>query len=211
MEIEAKFAVADDTTFRRLLACESVGTFQLGPPTAIEVRDRYFDTADGDLYAAGYACRLRREGDRYLAGIKGLGDTSGAVHHRVERETELSGPLPPSAWPAGPERALVNSLSQGKPLVLLFEIVQERCRRQAHAGDQPIAELSFDRVQVCLQESIADEYLEIEAELSSPGAQDQLARLAATLGEVWEIEPRARSKFERALATRDALTAQPRR
>ncbi|MGD8398316.1 MAG: CYTH domain-containing protein [Anaerolineae bacterium] len=211
MEIEAKFAVPDDTTFQRLLARESIGMFRLDPPSAIEVRDRYFDTNDGDLYAAGYACRLRREGDRYLAGIKGLGDASGAMHRREERETELTGPLPPSAWPAGPERTLVNSLSQEKPIVLLFEIIQERRRRQAYAGDQPVAELSFDRVQVRLRRSIADEYLEIEAELSSPGAQGQLDRLVATLKEGWGLKPQVQSKFERALLVRDRSATWTRR
>jgi inorganic triphosphatase YgiF len=211
MEIEAKFGVPDAKTFRRLLESESVGAFQLGRTSAVEVHDHYFDTADGDLRAAGYACRLRQEGDRYVASIKGLGDASGAVHRRSERETELPGPLPPNAWPDGPQRALLMRLSRGRPLVLLFEILQERCRRLARDAGLPVAELSFDRVQVRLEGSIADEYLEVEAELSPSGSQPQLARLASALEERWGLAPQPRSKFERALAIRGALATRSRR
>lgn len=105
MEIEAKFALPNRQAYRELLRLRDLAGYTLIPTAAAHVADRYFDTADGRLLAAGYACRLRTEGASVLATLKSLGGVQGAVHHRDEQEVQLPAWTPDvSAWPPSPAR-----------------------------------------------------------------------------------------------------------
>ncbi|MBN1661192.1 MAG: CHAD domain-containing protein [Anaerolineae bacterium] len=204
MEVEAKLRVPDEETFQRLLEINSLAGLPLWPVPPVDVRDCYFDTADGDLWAAGVACRVRTEGSRSFGTIKGLGDAEGAIHRRIEYEVELEQAFSPTRWPASEAQALVESLSRGKPLHPLFHLKQERHRRVARetspATGRAVAELSLDRVEVCEGETTIDRYLEVEAELLPDGSVEELDRLVRHLADEWALNPEPRSKFERALA-----------
>ena len=117
MEIEAKFSVPNRQTYRSLLRLRDTAGYVLIPTSAVQMADRYFDTADGRLLAAGYACRLRTENASVLATLKGLGGAQGAIHHRDEQEIQLAAWTPDAtAWPASPARDLALKLSGGAPL-----------------------------------------------------------------------------------------------
>lgn len=203
MEIEAKYRVPDEQQFQRLLGVTSLAGFDLGSMSVAELHDTYLDTADGAILAGGYACRLRRQGDRIIATLKGLGRAEGAVHRRVELEVELPEPLAPRDWSPSPARDLALRLAGQEPLVPLFRLEQARHSRLMRQGDRIAAELHLDRVRVYLGDAVAATYLELEAELTPEGREEDLDRLAAELDE-WQLAPEGRSKFQRALALSDS-------
>lgn len=200
MEIEAKFSVPDEETFRRLLETTALAGFDLGETSVEELSDRYLDTVSRAIRRWGYACRLRRTGDGYVATLKGLGRAAGVVHRRIEREVDLSKPLYPHDWPASAARDLALRLCGSEPLVVLFDINQTRYDRTLTDRDRAVAIVSLDRVRVCRNEIVASTYLELEAELLPEGSEDDLRRLAAELVEQWDLVPERKSKFERGLA-----------
>ena len=205
MEIEAKFNIPDEQQFQRLLETTALAGFRLGETSVLELHDRYLDTADRAFWASGYACRLRKQGDRTLVTLKGLGGAVGAIHRRAEYEVELAEPFPPHDWPPCAARDLALRLVGGEPLVPLFDMEQIRYSRILHK-ERPVAELNLDRV--CIrgrQQALA--FLELEAELLPDGSEENLKELVAELQASWGLVPEGRSKFERWLALFDAEMA----
>jgi CHAD domain-containing protein len=214
LEIEAKFGIPDEQRFQQLLQATTLAGFVLGEAAVAELHDRYLDTAEGAMLAAGYACRLRRLGKgsdeassgtppdgRVLATLKALGRATGAIHRRPEYEVALAEPSPPVDWPPSPARDLALGLAGGEPLIILFDIEQTRHSRPLLDGDRVVAELSLDRVRLSRGDVLADTYLELEAELEPEGCERDLEKLVRELEDGWGLEPDRQSKFERALAT----------
>ncbi len=201
MEIEAKFVVPNRQTYRSLLRLRDLAGYTLIPTAAVNMVDRYFDTADGRLLAAGYACRLRTEGASVLATLKGLGGALGAIHHRDEQEIQLPKWTPDAAaWPGSPARDLALKLSGGAALQPLFDLEQHRTRSDLMDGARRVAELSLDAVRVVVGRRPAL-YYELEVELKAEGTEADLARIAQVLSDVQGLAAEPRSKFERALET----------
>ncbi len=199
MEIEAKFIVSEIKTFQRLQAAEQLAEFALSARQIKQVRDTYLDTADQLILAAGYAYRQREQEEGVLITLKGLGSAEGAIHRREELETLLPAAAPPAEWPASPVRERMLRLTGDAPLLPLFSLQQTRIVRQMKRGKQTVAELSLDDVHLTIagQEHA---YFELEVELASKGAEENLATIAACLQDEWGLEPESRSKFKRALA-----------
>jgi CHAD domain-containing protein len=208
LEVELKYSLCSEQVFKQALEATGLGAFRLEPVETLEVHDRYLDTEDQALLEAGYGCRLRRErgssphreGDHYLATVKGLGEPSGAFHRRVEHEMALSGPLPPWDWPAGPARDLVLEVCGEQPLVPLFDVKQERHRRYVYDQDRAVAMLTLDRVEFYVGQEMRGSALELEAELLPGGRQQDLDYLAGELDGRQGLAPQPQSKFERGLA-----------
>ncbi|MEJ2757266.1 MAG: CYTH domain-containing protein, partial [Anaerolineales bacterium] len=199
MEIEAKFSIPDERTFQRLLETSSLAGFQVDEATTAEMTDHYLDTEKRAIQAAGYACRMRHVDGHYVATLKGLGSTAGAIHRRTEYEVEMADFLPPQDWPAGTVRDLALQLCDGEPLVLLFDIEQTRHKRCLHEGSRPVAEVSLDQVRLSRRGAVAVSFSELEAELLPAGTEHDLERLSGELQEKWGLAPETRSKFEQAL------------
>ncbi len=204
MEIEAKFAVPNRAIYRRLARLRALAGYVLRPAGESEVADRYFDTADGRLLAAGFACRLRMEGDVIIATLKGLGGAQGAVHRRAEEEVRLPRWEPdPAAWPESPARSLALELTANATLQPLFDLHQRRLRADLCDGAQRVAQLSLDRVRVeltGLRRPGRTAYYELEVELTADGREADLAAVVAELTDRWALPAESRSKFERGLA-----------
>jgi CHAD domain-containing protein len=200
LEIEAKYSIPDEQAFRRLLETSSLGGFRLGQTSLNELRDRYLDTSDRSVQAAGYAYRLRQTGDRYLVGLKGLGQATGAIHRRAEYEVDLAEPSPSQAWPPGAARELALQLVGNEPLVPLFEVEQSRYSRPVKQGERTVAELSLERVRIHKGDRTLVAFLELEAELSPDGSEEDLAQLCHEISQTWGLSPQPQSKFERGLA-----------
>ncbi len=209
MEVEAKYSIVDEATFRCLLETSSLAGFTVEGLAVAELYDRYLDTAEGDLQAGGFACRLRQENTHYVVTLKGLGAVSDAIHHRIEYEVDLPGPLRFEDWPASPARDLALRLSRGEPLLPLLEVSQIRHRRWLRDGRRLVAEVSLDRFR--FQQSrfqrerspqegtVGDVHLELEIELLADGHEGDLKHLAAELEERWGLTPQPKSKLERGL------------
>ncbi len=201
MEIEAKFALPNRQAYRDLLRLRDLAGFTLAPTAAAHVADRYFDTADGRLLAAGYTCRLRAEGASVLATLKGLGGAQDAVHHRDEQEVQLPAWTPDmAAWPASPARDLALKLTAGAPLLPLFDLAQHRTRADVLDGTRRVAELSLDAVRATVGRRPAL-YYELEVELKPEGTEADLAAVVQELRTIYNLASEPRSKFERALET----------
>jgi CHAD domain-containing protein len=203
MEIEAKFAVPDEATYARLQDCGELAGFNVAPGPTVTNRDQYLDTVDGRFLAAGYACRLRAEGDVYIATLKSLGTAGGAIHRRDEREVRMAEAEPdPEQWPDGPARWLASELAAGERLQPLLALQQQRARRNVMDGERLVGEFTADAVEVVLRGEATDgteRYYELEIELKGDGTEADLERLSRELQEGWGLVPEPRSKFERAL------------
>ena len=198
MEIEAKFAVTDETVLQRLGKVPQLSTFTLGSADRHTVRDRYLDTQDRALLHAGYFCRLRSKQGRIVVTVKGAGQVQDGLHERPEYEVTLEHEGPPQSWPPSEARDLVLRLSQGKPLEQLFAQEQVRNVRDVLKDGQKIAEMSLDQVQVELPGGRTP-YYEVEVELMPGGSIEDLREIAHILHNEWHLAPENRSKFERAL------------
>ena len=199
VEIEAKFAVPDVETFRRLQATGQLAGLALSASQIKQVSDIYLDTPDRRILAAGYAFRRREEPEGIIMTLKGLRGLEGAVHRREELEVQLPADQPPAEWPASPVRDLALQLIGDAPLAPLFNLHQTRITRRMSQDERTVAQLSLDEVHL----SVAGRdqaYFELEAELAPPGNEDDLAAIVAYLQEEWGLRPEPRSKFERALA-----------
>jgi len=198
VEIEAKFAVPDDETFRRLQALESLTGCTLSAGRIKRIHDTYLDTADRRILHAGYACRLRQQGDEHRMTLKGLGGVRGAIHRREEWEIVIQPGQPPAEWPAGPARAHLLGWIGTDPLLPLFTLRQTRLVRNICQGERVVAESSLDDVRVIVGEKETT-YRELEIELAPQGTEAELTAIAAYLQTEWKLRPEPLSKFERAM------------
>jgi len=198
VEIEAKFIVPDEATWKRLLEMRELGGFHLEPGPTRQVSDSYRDTADRAIHRGGYVCRIRRQDDERIATLKSLSTAEGAVHERAEYDVVLDAAESPADWPASPARKLALALSQGESLIELFSLSQQRHTRTIHAGDRQVAELSLDVVEMHIGDDARTTF-EVEVELASDGTPDDLAVMVADLRDKWQLQPQPRSKFEQGL------------
>jgi len=205
MEVEAKFAIPNRKVYGQLTRVRELAGFSLVPAGHALVADRYLDTDDGRLQAAGYACRLRADEGAVIATLKGLGGAEGAVHRRLEEEVRLTAWSPdPTSWPESAARTLALELAGGAELRPLFDLNQRRARADLLDGDRRVGQLSLDRVWLDLtaphRPVRSGSYHELEIELTPAGTEADLAVIAGELATVWGLLPESRSKFERGLA-----------
>ena len=200
IEVELKYRMTDVATGERLIAAEDLAGFgALGPATTVHNEDRYLDTPDGALAAAGYAGRIRTGGAGTVITLKGLRreDEGGAVHRREELEGPADAATGAADWPASAARDAVIEIAGGAALIDLVTIRQAR-RKRLYGRDGTVVEVSADDVEVVAGERIVERFAELEVELRE-GDERALDALADMLGEVEELMPAETSKLERAL------------
>jgi CHAD domain-containing protein len=211
-EVELKYAVGDEPGLRTLLESGTLAGFELGPWRIVELTDRYLDTADRALAAAGYGARLRRINRRTLLTVKkdisgrrrradptvnGATSPSRALTDRMELEAPAGPGLDPRRWPESAARSLIEASSRGAALRTLFEIDQRREERDVVQDGDVVATLSLDVATVRRfgREKGAFTILEIEAARELAGERHVvLDQLAALLDEVEALRPEPRTK-----------------
>ena len=204
-EVELKYRVGDLAAAERVLAADHLGPFTgaAGGARAIQLEDRYVDTADGALSHAGFAVRLRQKGGETIVSVKSLAhaDGPGGSMAREELEGPADRVAPPSDWPASDARALVLEHAGDAPLVERVTIRQLRRVRQLRAASTRV-ELSLDEVDVVARGRVVDRFIELEAELTK-GDQTDLAALGAAIETESGLQRAGTSKLEAALAALD--------
>jgi CHAD domain-containing protein/transposase-like protein len=202
MEIEAKFAVEDVATFQKLQAVDHIAGFALSAHQVQQVYDTYMDTEERLILAGGYACRQRETESEILITLKELGRAKGAIHHRKELEISLPVYQPPEEWPESSIRDIVLQLTDGAPLVPLFDFEQTRVFRRMSQGELLVAEMSLDNVHIII-DGMRQNHFELEVELAPQGTTSDMGTIVTYLQDEWDLTPEPRSKFEQALAFLD--------
>ncbi len=184
----------------RLLAADDLaGLTAAAPAETVVHEDRYVDTPDGALAAAGYAGRFRSSGDETIITLKGLRrqDDGGAAHRREELEGPADLDSPATAWPESAARDAVISIVGDATLGELVRVRQVR-RKRDYAADGTIVELSVDDVEVVMGDRVIERFAELEVELRQ-GDEAALEPLVDLLSEIEELVPADTSKLERAM------------
>jgi triphosphatase len=211
LEIELKYRMTGTSAGERLISSDELAGFTaLGPVVSVNHEDRYVDTPDGALAAAGYAGRFRTDGDTTEITLKGLTrlDAGGAAHRREELEAPADPGAPVSAWPESAARNAVLAIVGDSILGELVLIRQVRHKRNFGSGGT-VVEMSVDDVEVVMGNRVIERFAELEVELRE-GDEAALEPLVDLLSEVEELLPAETSKLERALEAvrHEALAAE---
>lgn len=198
LEIESKYAASEDQ-IKGLLEVNALGEYSLKDAGEHHLTDHYMDTADGDILKGGYACRVRKKGEKWVVTLKGLGGADGAIHRREEYEMAVQPGTTPSQWPDDPARGLIKSLSRSKLLVELFVIRQHRTLREVYQSGRFVGVMSLDKVDMMITPGDTSRSYEVEIELDENGTLDDLRALDKIMRNRG-LRPEPRSKFDRAMA-----------
>ena len=223
VETELKLSATGEGPLQRLAAMRQLGSMLLGTPETFLELDRYLDTGDGRLAAAGWACRHRRRAGRQLISLKGppaattdrpdgaLEETlGGALHRRPEIEGPASAHLDPGDWPASAARDRLLELTGGRQLHERFVLRQRRTERSVRDGLVRVGTLSLDRVNVVQHGAPIGRLWCVELELERTTAaalQGPMRRLLADLLAVGDLAIEPMTKLERAVALIDRVSA----
>jgi len=203
VEAELKYTASDEGPLLELEGAPALGPAHLGPPRMTLEHDRYLDTADLRLSAAGWACRLRERDGATIVSLKGPPQhRPGEIVHRRDEVEGPAGPdLDPLTWPASAARDRLVALTGGGGLVDRFHLEQERTERSVSIGEMPVGVLSLDRVRVLYRGTEAGRMVVVELELDPVALAVGLDHrpLADALGRVPGLSPDPLSKLERAL------------
>jgi CHAD domain-containing protein len=202
MEIEAKYVVPDRDCLSRLKSVDTLAGFDLGPGVEQQVVDRFCDSHDRLLLAAGWFLRFRQDSKGLQVTLKSLARAAKGLHRREEWNLVLGEDLPPSSWPAGPLREQVAQIVGEAELEPLVQLQQTRVRRSVTREGRAAGELCLDEVHFRTG-ALRSTCLELEVELDPDGTEKDLETITSCLREEWALEPQTQSKFERALALLD--------
>ena len=198
LEIESKYSASEDQ-INSLLEVDALGKYSLKDAGEHHLTDHYMDTADGDILKGGYACRVRKKGERWVVTLKGLGGADGAIHQREEYEMAVPPGTTLNQWPDDPTRDLIKSLSCSKLLTELFVIRQHRTLREVYHSRRLVGEMSLDAVAMMTSSGQIKRSYEVEIELDENGTLDDLNALDKIMRD-YGLRPEPHSKFDRAMA-----------
>jgi len=166
LEVEAKFDVLARGATRGLFdAPDLAGLPGIGAARRVRHLDRYLDTPDGRLRAAGWAARLRTTDAETRIQLKRIGapGTDG-----VTRRTELDGPAGPDenpqSWPTSAARRRLIQLLHGETASTRLTLRQDRLVRD-YGDDGCRVELSLDRTAALAGDAVAGRLTILELEL----------------------------------------------
>jgi adenylate cyclase class IV len=184
LEVEVKFALEDPSRIATLIQdpqpAALAGFESAGPVRDVVVVDRYLDTAEGGLEAAGARIRLRESAGSVTVTLKRRGVIGdGGVTSRAELEAPATPSVDPSAWPESPARRALEELIGTAKLVETARLRQARQIRDV-ARDDTRVELSLDRLEALDAEVVIATRWELEAELKA-GEREALAELSNVL------------------------------
>ncbi|MTH46634.1 CYTH domain-containing protein [Intestinirhabdus alba] len=170
-EIELKFIVSHDAIEALRDYLQTLGGEHHAP---VQLRNIYYETADGWLRAHDMGLRIRGEDGRYEMTMKTAGRTIGGLHQRPEYNVPLSGPaleldrFPAEVWPGGELPADLAGRTQP-----LFSTDFCREKWQLDMDDSRI-EIALDLGEIAAG-ALAEPLCELELELLSGETRAVLA------------------------------------
>lgn len=204
-ELEAKFLTTSgaepEDALRRLQQSLAWAGFRVQPRGRKTSRDRYFDTPNHALRAAGWSYRERRDEQGRRVALQEITRARAAVFDRESVEQPLGRGEPLTRPKPGPvSDRLSNLLHPAAELTALFSVETRRAAYGLSHPDHPrgLVEMAFDAARISAHETI--EFRELALELKD-GPHELLASVLAAV----ELEPTfigARlTRFERGLLT----------
>jgi CHAD domain-containing protein len=193
------------------------------PEPARELRDIYYDTEDWRFYRAGYALRVRRDGESAEATMKALAPAEGGLRRRREISEPIKGVETPKGIP-GPVGERVRRVTGTADLRPLFEV---RTRRRTFAlytetpssgeifedtsgnirqrnSEQDaivVAEIALDESEIFANGGARTHLSRVEVEVGSDAAiHDSVGDFVEVLKEALELRTTRTSKFRTGLS-----------
>ncbi len=215
-EIEWQFEAADlESVEDWLQKHPSTSGLAVAPGAIKEITDTYYDTDDWRLYRAGYALRLRRDGEGAEATMKSLTPAEDALRRRREISEPLEGGIEVPEGSSGPVGERLRRLADAGDLRPLFEV---RTRRRTYVlrpetivedasgnirlreSDTAIGELTLDESEIGEGEA-RTRLSRIEVEVGpSSGLHESIEAFVERLRETLGLRPTRTSKFEAGLS-----------
>lgn len=208
-EIELKLICTDDRVWEEIMNAKSLTEIAVPGSADKQVLDaRYFDTPTYCLQKEKIAYRIRREGDQWVATVKGGGSSNGGLHERQEWNVTVSDPQPDLTVFAGTDigkklMEVVGSQVLKPILITRFE----RKTLDVCMPDGSQIEVAADQGEIIAGAKRAP-ILEVELELKS-GKPSALFALGAVLAKEYPLLPETDSKFYRGLLLAGLVKRQP--
>jgi triphosphatase len=199
-EVEWQLAAPDLAVVRRWLDQHTdLHGLRIEPLPTQQLRDTYLDTEDWRVFRAGFALRLRENGDQVEATLKGLRSARDDVADRRELTEPMGdGRVKALAQATGPVGSRVRDVAGVKPLRPLFEVRTSRqrfaVRRRspaAEVGEIALDEAHFSRGNDRRRPMVLTR-VELEAKGPDPAPLEQLAERLRT---ECELRPATENKF----------------
>lgn len=211
LEVELKLRAETDAPLQALAMADRLGSAELGPPSEVEELDRYLDTADGRLAAAGWACRLRTRDGSTRISLKGPAQhvAGASLHSRPEIDGPASADEPLERWPESEALDRLRALSGTLPLLERLTLAQHRTERTATIDGVRAGLLTLDRVRLEHRGVARGSFLAVELELETAALERGLDPevLAAALRAIPGLAEEPHTKLERALAMLETSVA----
>ena len=201
MEKEAKFPVPDPLVWEQIAQAVKVSGLDQIPRGREAQHNVYFDTPDGALARAAYACRLREVAGRRTLAVKGPAQAKREVLCRYEAEF----PVGPESLPNGvPLASIVLELLPAEvrekvsplgPLAVILRSGTDRRIFGLEKAGRRVCELCLDEVNFEVEGREVPVYRELELELKD-GTEAEQVRLVRWFREQWGLSTTGRSKLE---------------
>src|SRR5919112_1533046 len=192
------------------------------PGPARELADVYYDTEDWRLYRAGYAMRVRRDGQNAQATMKARVPSEGGLRRRREISEPIEGVETPKGIP-GPVGERVRRLAGSADLRPLFEVRTRRrtfalCTETPSSGeivedgsgnirpqnseqDGIVAEIALDESEIFANGGASTHLSRVEVEVGSDAAlHDGVGDFVEVLRDALKLHPTRASKFRTGLS-----------
>jgi CHAD domain-containing protein len=192
------------------------------PGPARELADVYYDTEDWRLYRAGYAMRVRKDGQKAQATMKARVPSEGGLRRRREISEPIEGVETPKGIP-GPVGERVRRLAGSADLRPLFEVRTRRrtfalCTETPSSGeivedgsgnirpqnseqDGIVAEIALDESEIFANGGASTHLSRVEVEVGSDAAlHDGVGDFVEVLRDALKLHPTRTSKFRTGLS-----------
>jgi CHAD domain-containing protein len=223
-EIEWQFEASDiEPVGNWLEEHPSVSGLEIVPAATKELADTYYDTEDWRLYRAGYALRVRRDGEGAEVTMKSLTPAEDALRRRREISEPLEGGIETPKGTGGPvgerlrrlagdlhplfevrTRRRTFALCPERTVVEPDEIVEDSSgdiRRRGAERDTAVGELALDESEFSGNGETTTRLSRVEVEVGSDaGIQDGVGDFIDTLREALGLRPTETSKFRTGLS-----------
>jgi len=200
-EQEFKLEVTEPAHFEAIADAPEIQDRAAGEARTVPMRADYIDTADLALLHAGYAYRVRQEGERWIATVKADlgGDADGGLHRHQEWEAVVTDPTPDLSVFDDPQlRERLAAIRGERPLITLFRVDMERRVQMLDLPGGSQAEWAADRGRIVAGDQ-EETVCEVELELKA-GPLPPLRSFIDQLQQRYPLRPDNRTKFARGLA-----------